>query len=82
VPDQSGSLTGRREVVAVLRLVVSRRGSVLYGEVIDVETESHRTFRDWRGMRAAIREFVIDAVATTHADVGPPRGAEHDRGSV
>jgi hypothetical protein len=82
VPDQSGSGTGRREIVAVLRLVVSGQGSIEYGEAIEAETESRRTFRDWPGMGAAIHELVTDALAAGHGDAAGPQAAEPDRRST
>jgi hypothetical protein len=76
VTDRSiGALTSQREIVAVLRLVVSGGGAVLYGEAIDAETELPRRFRDWIGMRAAIRELVTDALASGGDDSAPPPGA-------
>jgi len=81
VADRSmGTLASQREIVAILRIVVSGRGSVLYGEAIDAETEFHRRFRDWSGMRAAIRELVTDALAVGQDDPGQtPAATAHAR---
>lgn len=54
--------TGRRQVVAVLRLVVSASGELQFGEAIDVETEKGRRFTHWSGLAATVRSVVADAV--------------------
>ena len=57
------TLTDRLPVVAVLRLVVTRRGRLLYGEAIDAETEQTKRFSGWRGMDPAVRTLVGRATA-------------------
>jgi hypothetical protein len=58
--------TGRRQVVAVLRLVVSASGELQFGEAIDVETEKGRRFTRWSGLTATVRSVVADAVDRTN----------------
>jgi hypothetical protein len=66
---RDGSLTDRLPVVAVLRLVVTRGGRLLYGEAIDAETEQTKRFSGWRGMDPAIRTLVGTATARLSAGV-------------
>jgi hypothetical protein len=68
----SQALTDRRPLVAVLRLVVTGRGRVLYGEAIDAETEVGRRFNGWRGMTAAIRALVAEALERPAGDGDSP----------
>jgi hypothetical protein len=82
VPDQDGSTTGWKEVVAVLRLVVSAQGALQYGEAIDVETEARQTFRGWSGMGKAINELVTDALAANRSEAPGPPGPDDDRRST
>ena len=70
------TLTDRLPVVAVLRLVVTRRGRLLYGEAIDAETEQTKRFSGWRGMDPAIRTLVGRATARVSGGViADSRGA-------
>jgi hypothetical protein len=62
VPDVSASgLTDRLQVVVVIRLIMSKRGRVAYGEAIDVETQVARRFAGRGGMNAAVRSLLSDA---------------------
>ena len=74
----SQALTDRRPLVAVLRLVVTGRGRVLYGEAIDAETEVRRRFNGWRGMTVAIRALVAEALERPPGDGGPATDEAED----
>ena len=64
------ALSERRLVVVVLRLMVSGRGQLGYGEAVDVETEQRRRFNGWSELEAALR-LLIAAAAEPAADRGP-----------
>ena len=70
-PRRGQALIDRLLVVAVLRLVVTRRGRLLYGEAIDAETEQARRFSGWQGLDPAIRGLVDRATAQAVGDVEP-----------
>lgn len=50
------------QVVAVLRLLVTRRGRLLYGEAIEAETEVGRRFKGWAGLDAAVKGVIAGVV--------------------
>jgi hypothetical protein len=51
----------RRHVVTVLRLVVSNRGTIVFGEAIGAETLRRRRFGGWRGLAGSIGAVVAGA---------------------
>lgn len=51
-------LAERRHVTVVLRLVVDRRGQLVYGETVDGQSRSQSRFVGWRGLLRAVRASV------------------------
>jgi hypothetical protein len=62
-------LTDRREVVAVLRLIVSATGGLVFGEAIDPETERGHRFNGWHGLELALHDVIEEAGRRRAADI-------------
>lgn len=56
-------------MVAVLRLIVSATGGLVFGEAIDPETERGHRFSGWHGLDVALREVIADSIRRRAADV-------------
>lgn len=49
------TLRDRREIVVVLRLLVATHGDLIYGEVVDVQTEQGRRFAVWPELEPTVQ---------------------------
>jgi hypothetical protein len=59
-PSQSGNgLSAKRYITIILRLVVSGRGDIEHGEILDVDHTVHSPFIGWRGLTRTIRERLV-----------------------
>lgn len=68
MPEQGGDTRAEAlQVVAVLRIVVTRRGRLLYGEAIDAETEVGRRFKGWAGLDAAVKGVIANVIDSAQA---------------
>jgi hypothetical protein len=61
-PSRSEALARRRQLVAVLRVVVEPFGHVLYGDVVDPDTGDKAGFVGSAGVPAALEKWVIGAL--------------------
>jgi sensor domain CHASE-containing protein len=62
VPDQgpADALVARRQLVAVVRLVVDPGGRVVYGALVDPETGRQRRFADARRLGHAFDAWLME----------------------
>jgi hypothetical protein len=57
--DEGGeALAHRRDVVVILRLVLSRRGELSHGEIVDAFGRIRARFGDWEALSPALREWL------------------------
>ena len=61
ITTAENELAERRYVSVVIRLVLDRRGSLVYGEAMEVETEVSRRFTAWRQLTASVRACLAGA---------------------
>jgi len=76
--EGSEALMDRREIAVVLRFLVEAEGNLIYGEVVDVDTNASRRFTAWRDLEptmwAALRE-ALNRAAPAGPDASP--GSPH-----
>jgi hypothetical protein len=70
-PDEA--LADRAPVTVVLRLVVDRRGRLVYGEVVDTELKTWGRFSTWRQLTPTVRRGLQEQ-GEGPGDAGDPRG--------
>jgi hypothetical protein len=70
-PDEA--LADRAPVTVVLRLVVDRRGRLVYGEVVDTELRTWGRFSTWRQLTPTVRRGLREH-GDGPGDAGDPRG--------
>ncbi len=51
-------LVHKRYVTLILRLVVDRRGTLVHGEIAEINIDRWTRFVGWRGLPRAIREIL------------------------
>lgn len=70
--DGSEALMERREIAVVLRLLVETEGELIYGEVVDVDTNASRRFIAWRDLEPTVRAALREALQrATRSDDSP-----------
>jgi hypothetical protein len=77
VAESSGpeSLAARRQLVAVLTVVVEPRGRIVYGDVVDPDTDDKTTFVGSSGIAGALETWVLRALRRSDQDrAGVPPG--------
>jgi hypothetical protein len=63
-------------VVAVLRLIVSATGGLVFGEAIDPETERRHRFSGWHGLKLALHDVIAEASRRRAVDIASANGEE------
>ncbi len=58
VIPKRNKLADTRNVVVILRLVLSRRGRITHGEVVDMDGQAIGRFTGWVGMTRALRAWL------------------------
>ena len=78
-PSGAEALAARRQLVAVLRVVVESRGRVLYGDVVDPDTDDKTGFVGSKGLADALDTWVVNTLRRSDPDrsgVTDPPGSE------
>ena len=65
--QSSETLEDRRHVTVVLRLVVDRRGRLVYGELIDEAAQARGRFVGWRGLTRTVQRWLVEQAERGHA---------------
>ncbi|HEY0736831.1 MAG TPA: hypothetical protein VGD69_18070 [Herpetosiphonaceae bacterium] len=53
-------LSEKQYVSVTLRLLLDRRGRLIQGEVVDLQSKAQRRFVGWRGLVRVLRAWLLD----------------------
>jgi hypothetical protein len=68
-------LAARRHVTVIVRLVMDRRGRLVYGELVNAESGTQGRFATWRALPAAVRASAGAALPAPRARAPAARPA-------